>query len=225
METMKLEDVWALYEVAVLASAKKKSQLTEVGWWKNHISPSLGQRMIVDLTKLDYLMLRRGLEDKGLSPQTVHHCLSLLRRILNKALDFTRYNGNLPDFKGVMPKFDNKRQRFFNENEFSILLSLLKRLEKSENWYNISLFAVSTGLRKGEVFNLRLGDINFTAASAAILDTKSNKNRIIHLNDIAMGIALKKRNGWKPRRPLVSVQSAEGIYQGGKRVWPERWNH
>lgn len=195
MESMKLEDAWTLYEMAVLVSSKRRSQVSERGRWRRHISPILGARSIDSLTKFDLLMLRRDLEKRGLSPQTVHHCLSLLRRVLRRVVEWGKCDTDmqLPSFKGIMPKFDNRRQRFLEEEEFDVLLCALKKAEKSENWYNIALFAVNTGLRKGEIFNLRMSDINFHAARATIMDTKSGKNRIVQLNDIALDVALKKR--------------------------------
>lgn len=194
MESMKLQDAWALYEMAILASSKKRSQVSETGRWKHHISPTLGERSIGGLTSLDLLMLRRDLEKKGLSSQTVHHCLSLLRRVLRKAVEWGKCDNDMqfPSLKRIMPKFDNRRQRYLNSEELRKLLYALIQEEKSKNWYNIALFAVNTGLRKGEIFNLRVNDINFHTAMATVMDTKSGKNRIVQLNDIALDVALKK---------------------------------
>ena len=194
MGSMKLEDAWTLYEMAVLDSSKKKSQATETGRWRNYVAPKLGEKSIDNLTNLDLLMLPRDLEGRGLSPQTIHHCLSLLRRILRKAVEWGsfRSDASLPSFKRIMPKFDNKRQRFLDDEQLSVLLDALKAEEKSLNWHDIALFAVSTGLRKGEIFNLRLCDVNFNARIVTIMDTKSGRNRTIQLNDVAFGLVLKK---------------------------------
>ena len=180
--------------MAVLASSKKRSQVSESGRWKRHISSRLGEKPINSLTNLDLLMLRRDLEKQGLSPQTVHHCLSLLRRVLRKAIEWGGCGSDmhLPSFKGVMPKFDNRRQRFLNDEELYRLIHYLGKVEESKNWYNIALFAVNTGLRKGEIFDLRLCDINFNSRIATIMDTKSGHNRTVELNDAALSIALKK---------------------------------
>ena len=111
MEMKTVEDAWGLYSMAILASLKKKSQVTERGRWDKYISPVLGEKNICDLTTFDYLMLKRSLEAKALSPQSVHHCLSLLRRVLNKAEEWGKFNCTIPKFNGIMPKFDNKRNR------------------------------------------------------------------------------------------------------------------
>lgn len=115
---MNLGDAWNLYKMAILASTKEKSQKTEDGRWRNHIAPILGQHDVRTITTLDCLLLRRKLEETyKLSPQTVHHCLSLLRRVLKKAEEWEGFECNIKNFKGIMPKFDNKRQRFLNSDE------------------------------------------------------------------------------------------------------------
>jgi integrase len=172
---------------------EKKSQESEEGRWRHHISSALGEKKVSMLTSFDLLMLRRNLEQQNLSPQSVRHCLSLVQRILRKTAEWGQHNKTSLSFKDVMPKFDNKRQRFLSQEECGILLNALKTTEVSFNWHDIVLFAVSTGLRRGEIFNLRLSDINFDARIATIKDTKSGKNRNVRLNDVALRVALKKK--------------------------------
>ena len=210
MNNMSVEKAWEMYQIAVLSSSKKRSQVIEEGRWRHHISPKLGERSIDSLTSFDLLMLRRDLEKRGLSPQTVRHCLSLLHRILRKAAEWEKYDKQLPNFKGVMPKFDNRRQRFLNVEEIGILLDALKATEKSLNWHDIVLFAVNTGLRRGEIFSLRLCDINFNFRIVAVMDTKSGRNRTVRLNDVALAVALKKaalinerENSFQEKAPKV----------------------
>lgn len=187
-----VNDAWKLYQVAILASSKKKSQIIEEGRWGNYIEPVIGNKKISELTKYDYLILRRYIENQGLSPQTVYHCLSLLRRILFNIGDFHNENIPFPSFKDVMPRFDNRRVRYLDYDEALLLLNTLKQLDDSGNWHTISLFALNTGIRRGELFNLTLSNINFTDRYMTIVDTKTSKNRIIPINNIAYAILCKK---------------------------------
>lgn len=188
-----VQDAWNVYQLAVLGSFKKKSQIVEAGRWANYIRPVLGDKYIRQLTTFDYLILRRTLESEGLSPQSVYHCLSLLRRILNKFNEYSMNSFHIPTFKNVMPKFDNKRLRYLNNYEIKNILDLLIHLEPSGNWHDISLFAVNTGLRRSELFNLTMQNINFTDKYLTVVDTKSCRNRTVPLNKIAIGIMAKKR--------------------------------
>ncbi len=192
MEMKTVEDAWGLYSMAILASLKKKSQVTERGRWDKYISPVLGEKNICDLTTFDYLMLKRSLEAKALSPQSVHHCLSLLRRVLNKAEEWGKFNCTIPKFNGIMPKFDNKRIRYLTKDEMNKLLLSINSIDASGNWQDVVLFAVNTGIRKGELFDIRGHDVNIDGGFFTLMDTKSHKNRIIHMNKMALDIAIKK---------------------------------
>ena len=160
---------------------------------KLYIAPVLGEKTIRELTKLDYLILRRNIENQKLSPQTVYHCLSLLRRVLNKMADWDNDCPQIPGFKDVMPRFDNRRQRYLDKDELSLVLDALSEFEESENWHDIAVFAVNTGMRRGEIFNLTISDINFTDKMVTVVDTKSCRNRIIPLNDTAYNVLLTKK--------------------------------
>ena len=144
-------------------------------------------------------MLRRHLEDHGLSPQTVYHCLSLLRRVLNKACEWKNDIYGVPNFKNVMPKFDNRRQRYLDNEEAKAVLDNIRKVDISGNWYDISLFAINTGLRRSEIFNLTSNCFNLNDKTVKVVDTKSNKNRIVPLNDTAYGISIERIQNLKNR--------------------------
>lgn len=190
MSTLTVQDAWYFYRTTVLSFTKNRSQVTEEGRWNHYIAPVLSNRKLCDLTKADYLYLRRHIESKGLSPQTVRHGLSLLRRILNVAIEYELYVGkNIPNFKKILPRYDNRRTRFLTIEEAQLLFSYLKQ---SEIWYDISMVALNTGLRRGEIFNIEYNHIDFNNRLLNVVDTKSGINRIIPLNNQSYTILLKK---------------------------------
>ncbi len=67
-----VDDAWQLYNLVVLSSLNTKSQKIETQRWKQHISPILGKKQLEKLTSFDYWTLRRAVEEKKLSPQTVY---------------------------------------------------------------------------------------------------------------------------------------------------------
>ena len=132
------------------------------------------------LTKTDYLLLHKSIENKMLSPQTVHHVISLLRRILNASVEWEVYNGkDFPNFQKIFLKFDNMRQRFLSHEE---ALKLLSFLEPHEEWHDIAILSLNTGLRLGEIFKISISDVNFYERLFIVIDIKSKKNRVIPLN-------------------------------------------
>lgn len=117
-----------------------------------------------------------------------------------------------------MPRFDNRRQRYLDKDELKLILDTLKETEKSRNWYTIALFAVNTGLRKGEIFNLTLSNINFAARQATIVDTKSCRNRTIPLNDIAYDIVLDKAKTLQKHEHIFKNTSQRVFSQAVKKT-------
>lgn len=186
-----VHEAWKFYDDFILQSSSKRSQTTETGRWKNHISPIVGEKLINELTIYDLLELRKSLEAKKLSPQTIFHCLSLLRRILNRVVDYDP-SVQVPKFRNVMPKFDNRRLRYLSRPELDRLLNVLKRTSKA--WFDISVFAVNTGLRRGEILNLGFENINKNDRNICILDSKTHKNRVVPLNRTAFKIISRKKN-------------------------------
>lgn len=190
-EIRKVDEAWKFYNDFILQSFSKRCKTTETGRWKNHIAPIVGEKTIKELTIYDLLELRKSLESKNLSPQTIFHCLSLLRRILNRVVDYD-HSVQVPKFKNVMPKFDNRRLRYLSKPELDGLLNILK--QKSNAWFEISLFAVNTGLRRGEIFNLGSENINNNDRHICVLDSKTHKNRVVPLNGTAFKIISDKKN-------------------------------
>ncbi|WP_169332901.1 tyrosine-type recombinase/integrase [Desulfovibrio oxyclinae] len=92
-----------------------------------------------------------------LSPQTVHHCFSLLRRAVNRAMALGLHSGSNPFQTGrasafKLPTVKNDRYRFFTPEEARDLLGLLR--ERSRQTHDMSLLSLRTGLRSTEIFTI-----------------------------------------------------------------------
>lgn len=176
-------DAWNFYCELVLKTKKKKSQVTEIGRW-NHISDILGNIKLSEITPYTIHSLQLSLQKHKLSPQSIAHCLSLIRRVFKHAERLGVYNGHLTAF--AMPKFDNNRLRFLTKNEARRLISCLREL--SEQWSEIAYFALMTGLRAGEIF--QLANQNFDERNRLIrfYDGKTTTYRCIPLNVVATKI-------------------------------------
>ena len=177
-----VESAWNLYKELKLPTIRKPK--TDIQVWEMHIASYLADKTLDSVKSFDILRLRSMIEAKKLSPQSVHHVLGLLRRILRKAIQWELYSGPLPIFE--MPRVQNERTRFLTLQETETLLAELKR--RSDLWHDISRFALSTGLRSGEIFNLLPEHINLSAKTVAVVDTKSD-NRGVPLNSAALDIA------------------------------------
>lgn len=184
---MTLNDAFDLYQQLVLSSSSKRGITTETGRWQHHIAPFLGNMPLEGVKNVQIMQLRKVLEGKSLSPQSVYHCLSLVRRVLRRAVEWELYAGPVPVFR--MPKFDNRRLRFLSEAEAAYLLQNLS--SRSELWHDITKFALYTGLRAGEIYGLMPYHVDIAIRSVKIYDTKNTLSRVIPLNDIALNIVEK----------------------------------
>lgn len=184
---MDLKEAFGYYDQLVLSSLTEKEITTETGRWQHRIAPFLASTPLEGIKNLQIMQLRKTLEQKGLSPQTVYHCLSLLRRILRRAVEWELYGGPIPVFR--MPKFDNRRLRFLSELEAAQLLSTLSI--RSELWYDVADFALQTGLRAGEIYSLMPYQVDLASKTGKIYDTKNSLSRVVPLNDTACSIVEK----------------------------------
>lgn len=187
---MELNEAFQAYADLVLKFSSSRARNTEQGRWEKHLAPSVGATELEKINSLQILLLKKDLIRKGLSPQSVYHCLSLLRRVLNRAQEWEFYAGPIP--KIHMPKFDNRRIRFLSPDEAEKLLNELKT--RSEVWHDLALFALSTGLRRGEILALIPAQINVAAKTCSIMDSKSFRGRSVPLNPAALEVARKYLN-------------------------------
>ena len=184
-----ITEAWNLYSQLVLANSSQRSLVIETGRWNLHIVDYFGlDCSIQNITSRTLLEFRAALTRKQLSPQTITHCLSLLRRVLHRSVEWGLSSDDLPKFD--TPKFDNRRLRFLTPEEAKLLLMELST--KSPLWHDISLFALHTGLRAGELFRLRPCHFDRRSELIHVLDTKTSENRTIPLNKIAINVLQRR---------------------------------
>lgn len=181
-----LIEAWNLY-LDTRPLTKEKNIKKETNRFYKHIYSYFGKVDLSEIHPKDIMMFQKTLFQKKLSVQSVKNCLSLLRAIYNRAKKYEIYTGNIPYFE--MPTTNNARTRFLTEQEAQILLEALH--ERSELWHDITLFALYTGMRAGEIFSLIPTSINVAYKTATIYETKNGTTRIIPLNDISLAIAVK----------------------------------
>ncbi len=175
---MKLDEAFSRYRQLVLVSASRRELVSESGRWELHIAPLLGKCQLAKIKNLQVMELRSALERKGLSPQSVTHCLSLLRRVLRRAVEWEFYRGPVPVFR--MPKFDNRRIRYLDEKESAHLLQELQA--RSPLWHDVARFALHTGLRASEIYTLQPFHIDRAGKAVKVYDGKNSLSRVVPLN-------------------------------------------
>jgi integrase len=139
--------------------------------------------------------MKSELLKKGMAPASVKHCLVLFRQMINKAKAWGKYSGENP-IKGVnIPVPQNQRERFLSYEEADRLLIELAKVSKVV--HDIALLSLQTGLRAGEIFNLKGQDLDFENSLISVMDSKNKQSRKAHMTG-AVKAMLSER---KPKNP------------------------
>ncbi len=183
-----------------------KSLNTDKGRYDKYLKEKFGKRAPEELNPLDVDRLRISLLKK-LAPQTVKHVLNLLTWIINYGVKNGLCKG-IP-FHIKKPTVDNVKTEYLTEKQTK---SLLAAIEKDSNTQvaNLMKLALFTGMRRGELLNLRWKDIDFDRGFITLKDTKGGKDQTIPMNDTT-------------RHILDSHPKGDGVYvfpgrSGGKRA-------
>jgi integrase len=133
-------------------------------------------RMIGDISILDVEKYRNR-RHKEVSTSTVNREIACLKHMLNKAVDWD-YLADNPLRSVKLCKEPPGRLRHLRENEMDRLLSYCP-----DQLRPIVIMALNTGMRKGEILNLKWQDIDLNHRLVTIKQTKNNEIRTIPIND------------------------------------------
>ncbi|MDD5431664.1 MAG: site-specific integrase [Candidatus Omnitrophica bacterium] len=148
---------------------------------------------------------------KEVKPATVNRALARLKSIFNKAIAWGKFNGVNPVNSVKFFPEDNQRTRYLEKEE------IIKFFEYcSGNIKPIVIVALNTGMRKGEILNLKWHDIDFKRDIIYLLKTKNNSKREIPMNEAAKTALIKVKKHvdspyifcGKDGRPLQNIRKS-----------------
>ncbi len=162
-------------------------------WWKQELGHCLLSDIKPSLIAQKRDELLSGLTCKGKirSSTTVVRYLASLSHAFAIALKDWEWIQENPIMKISKPKISNSRTRFLNEDEKEILLSACRESE-SKGLYPVVILALSTGMRRGEIMNLKWDDIDLARGSILLQTTKNGERRFIPLVGTALDLLRSK---------------------------------
>jgi len=162
-----------------------KSLDIDTGRYKKYIKPALSKKEPKDIISLDVQRLRKGLERKKLSAQTVHHVLNLLTWIINYGTKNALCEGL--KFKISKPSVNNIVTEDLTQDQLQVLL---KAIDKSTNIQvaNMMRLILHSGMRRGELFRLNWSDLDFERGFIKLRDPKGGPDQTIPMSDGAREI-------------------------------------
>lgn len=139
-------------------------------------------------------------------PITVNRDLEVLRKMLNCAVDW-----NYIDEAPKVQMMQYEQNNIMRELKAAEEVQLLNEAEKSEARYlkNLIVFALETGMRKGEILKLKFEQIDFDENLIHVINTKSYKDRFIPITERLLEVlkeqqSIKNRSGYVFENPETS---------------------
>lgn len=150
----------------------------------------------------------------SVKPGTVRRELGLLQHALDVAQKEWGYRLASNPVKDVrQPKLTNARNRRLGTGEYTTLMQALKRC-RNPLLPQIVEFAIQTGMRRGEIVNMRWDHVDLPQRMIHIPHTKTGKPRTIPLSDGAMAVL----HAQKPRSGPVFPITANALKLGWERA-------
>lgn len=131
----------------------------------------------------------------GVSPVSVNVELRALRTMMNVAIRW-RYLAVNPFARLQQMRIPERKPAFLTRNDFQRLLNVVK-----EGWFReLIVFAALTGMRRGEVLNLRWRDVDLSRKlvhieTSATFKTKAGKSRSVPLCETVYQLLRSKAIG------------------------------
>jgi integrase len=223
-----LKDMVPMYLEHAAHSNKPKTLITNKGLLKN-ILPLLGNAKLVDINLKrieEYKIIRnktpnrRNKDEKGnpVSKTTINREIGLIKHMLSLAVEWDKLEKNGLQF--VKFYKEHKRDYFFRREQ------VLELVEKApQPLRDIIIFALATGMRKGEILSLKWTDIcydddNLKIQNAiAVRNTKSGESRIVPMNDLSVKIIKKRRDETLNSEYVFANPTTDKPFQDIKRQW------
>ena len=157
--------IW--YETYVINNVKASTRTSYEGIIKNHLIPYIGHIKLIQLKKVDiermYMeLIKNGTKKKKLSVKSIRNIHLVLHKALQEALqrEYITKNpasiANVPTLKSQNIK--KKEIEIYTKEEQD---KLIKASTTDDIYGSLVIFALYSGMRKGEILGLQWDDIDF----------------------------------------------------------------
>jgi len=121
--------------------------------------------------------LNDHMEENGLTSATRNRHLTMLHAMFNKARQWELTTENPCGGIGRLRECGT-RTRFLDQKEIQLLLEVA-----SDAFRPILVTALHTGMRRGEILNLKWSDVDFKNCIITVRESKSGKKRMLQMTD------------------------------------------
>lgn len=192
-ENYTFKDLMDKYMKDYSAVNKKPSSHIRDRSLNNHLQKCFGQLYLPEITSrliAEYKIKRRN---EGACSRTVNYELALMNHAFNMAIREWELIETNPVSKVKKERVRNILERWLSvDQENKLLLASPRWLQE------IIIFAINTGLRRGEILSLKLSQVDFNRRTLIIFEQKNGAVDTLPLNQKAMGILEDRRKNKLP---------------------------
>jgi integrase len=153
------------------ADKKQQTAKREEGFFRNYFEAILAGLPLKNISPFHVERLKKAMSERGQSPRSIEYALAVLRQVFNMARRLGLYPGESPTANVTKPKIDNSRMRYLTKQEAQDLLEALKK--RSKDVHDMTLLALHTGLRFGEIASLTWQDVDLDRHALTIRAAKA----------------------------------------------------
>ena len=192
-ENYTFEDLMNKYMKEYSAVNKKPSSHIRDKSLNNHLQKCFGQFYLPDIKPRMIAEYKTKRRNEGACSRTINYELALMNHAFNVAIREWELIESNPASKVKKERIRNIMERWLSVDEEKRLLLA------SPRWLQeIIIFAINTGLRRGEILNLKLSQVDFNRKTLIIFDQKNGAIDTLPLNQKAMGILEERRRNKLP---------------------------
>lgn len=152
---------------------KDRKRIPQLRWWQSQ----LGHYLLSQMTAPRLSEMKEVL-GKGRTNATVNRYFAALSHAFTMAVNEWEWMDENPIRKIKNLKEPRGRVRYLSDEEKERLLKVCKESETKE-LYPIVLLAISTGMRQGEILNLKWEDIDIKSSRCILHETKNGERRSV----------------------------------------------
>lgn len=180
---------------------------TDINRFEKHIKPKFGSKRVGQIVPIDMEYFKKELLETH-KPGTVWNILEVFRRIVNYG--FKTHQCPALGFVIEMPEKENAKVEYLTTEQAARFLKTAREWPDRDVGRMVEV-AYFTGMRRGELFKMEEGDLDFGVMLITIRDPKSGKKtETIGMSDLVASILQEQIASNHKRRP-------EAI---GKHVFP-----
>jgi len=195
------------------APMTQRDQASTLQYWHR----VLGHKLLAEITPRD-LAEQRDVLLKTKKASTVIHQLRVLSAVFTAAVkDFAVLDTN-PMFKVKMPPQPQGRVRYLSHDERERLLRACQT-SRNEHLYRLVLCAISTGMRCGELLNIRYCDCDLERGVIHLERTKTKRRRDVPLTGKALEMLRAMRQGNSPEEYVFPATNRKAPFRSYKKAW------